>query len=231
MNFLSWNCRGLGNSRAVRHLGDLIKSSNPDFLFLSETKVGSNKIDTLCRNFRFAHYFAVDSIGTAGGLAILWKNHISCTVVDSSMNYIDVIMLENNVQSWWCSCFYGIPERSRRRESWNIIRSLSTRSHLPWFIFGDFNDMLLSTDKKGVHPHPQYLLNGFRSAIEDCSLLELDLVGGKFTWEKSKGTPEWVRERLDRAFATANWWNKFPLCKLSVSHSIHSDQIPFLLNL
>lgn len=44
-------------------------------------------------------------------------------------------------------------------------------------------------------------MDGFRLAIEDCGLTEVDLVGGEFTWEKSKGSPNWVRERLDRAFA------------------------------
>lgn len=36
---------------------------------------------------------------------------------------------------------------------------------------------------------------------------------------------------MDRAFATRAWWNKFPLCKLSVSHVIYSDHDPILLNL
>ncbi|KAL8109868.1 hypothetical protein AgCh_025819 [Apium graveolens] len=32
-----------------------------------------------------------------------------------------------------------------------------------------------NTDKKGEHPHPTSLLSGFREAIEDCNLEELDL--------------------------------------------------------
>lgn len=80
--------------------------------------------------------------------------------------------------------------------------------------------------KEGRHPHPQNLLNGFKNAIDDCGLHEIDLIGGGFTWEKSKGTDDWVRERLDRAFATASWWSKFPLCTLSVFHAIVSDHEP-----
>lgn len=34
MIYLSWNCWGLGNSRTVRILGDLVKSRKPEFLFL-----------------------------------------------------------------------------------------------------------------------------------------------------------------------------------------------------
>lgn len=61
--------------------------------------------------------------------------------------------------------------------------------------------------------------------------MEIDLTGGKYTWEKSKGTQDWVRERLDRAFATEAWWNQFPLCKLTVSHTITSDHDPIKLEL
>lgn len=42
-------------------------------------------------------------------------------------------------------------------------------------------------DKKGKVPHPQGILSDFRKTIEDCQLAEIDLNGGRFTWEKSRG--------------------------------------------
>lgn len=67
-------------------------------------------------------------------------------------------------------------------------------------MFEDFNDLLYSNDKKGKHKHPQNLMDGFRSTVKGSSLIELELKGGDFTWEKNKGTTGWVCERLDRAF-------------------------------
>lgn len=46
---------------------------------------------------------------------------------------------------------------------------------------------------------------------------------------KSKGSPNWVREKLDRAFANDSWWRKFPLYKLAVKQTIKSDHDPILL--
>lgn len=74
-------------------------------------------------------------------------------------------------------------------------------------------------------------MNGFRNAIEDCNLSEIDLEGGQYTWEKSKGSSEWVRERLDKAFASQTWWHRFPLYRLSVSHTLVSDHDPICLEL
>lgn len=96
---------------------------------------------------------------------------------------------------------------------------------------GDFNDLLFASDKDGSNPHPQSLLDGFGKAIEDCQLSELGLSGGRFTWEKSRGTNGWVREKLDRAFASVGWWLKFPLCSLKVFHTSVSDHNPILLEL
>lgn len=85
---------------------------------------------------------------------------------------------------------------------------------------------LYAVDKKGEHPHPQSLLDGFHLVVKDCNLVELNLMGGKFTWEKSKDKPNWVRERLDREFANNDWWRKFPLCTLKVNHTTFSDHDP-----
>lgn len=98
-------------------------------------------------------------------------------------------------------------------------------------MFGDFNDLLYSRDKKGKHVHPQSLMDDFRNAVDDSSLIELDLKGGDFMWEKSKGTTNWVRERLDRCFENSLWWSKFPLCTLTVFHAITSDHDPIKIEL
>ncbi|XP_074347087.1 uncharacterized protein LOC141685909 [Apium graveolens] len=127
------------------------------------------------------------------------------------------------------SCFYGYPERAKRRDSWSLIRRLSGLDSLPWLIMGDFNDLMYESDKQGNVPHPNYLLNGFRETITDRHLSEIDLCGGNFTWEKSRGSTNWVGEKLDRGFASSSWWTKFPLCNLRVIQTSHSDHDPINL--
>ena len=68
MSCLSWNCRGLGNSRAVRSLCDLVKSHRPRILFLMETLVHEMKIEELRIKLGFSGKFSVNSIGHSGGL-------------------------------------------------------------------------------------------------------------------------------------------------------------------
>lgn len=60
MSLLSWNCGGLGSSRAVRVLRDILKSHQPDLVFLSETLLIGNKIVELSLKFGFSNFFSVD---------------------------------------------------------------------------------------------------------------------------------------------------------------------------
>ena len=43
---LSWNCRGLGQARAVQALIELVKNHRPMVIFLFKTLVNSNKIES-----------------------------------------------------------------------------------------------------------------------------------------------------------------------------------------
>lgn len=67
--------------------------------------------------------------------------------------------------------------------------------------------------------------------IDECLLTEIELHGGKFTWEMSQGKSEWVKEKLDMCFATQSWINLFPLSKLTVFPSDASDHDPIFLDL
>lgn len=121
MSCLSWNCRGLGSPRTVRVLKDLLRVHKPVFVFLMETLSFANKIEDLRVRFGFDNCFSVDRVGRSGGLAILWMNKFKCEVSTYSRNHIDVLVSENNAHSWRLSCYYGFPERDRRKEACNIF--------------------------------------------------------------------------------------------------------------
>ncbi|XP_019170442.1 PREDICTED: uncharacterized protein LOC109166013 [Ipomoea nil] len=106
---------------------------------------------------------------------------------------------------WRMTCYYGYPQRHRRTEAWDFIKSLAPQSDLPWIMIWDFNDLLFHYEKRGGNPHPDRLLRGFGEAIEYCGLSQLPMNGYQFTWEKGRGTSRWIEEKLDKVLATDAW--------------------------
>ena len=78
MRILAWNCRGIGRVSKIRALKELIRESNPDLVFLSETKVKSLRINRIKTHLNFFDCFYVESNGRAGGLACFGEWVLIC---------------------------------------------------------------------------------------------------------------------------------------------------------
>lgn len=166
----------------------------------------------------------MEAQGHSGRLALIWRNDGGCVVKDSGAHYIDFKVETEQAGRWRYTGFYGCPERGRRLESWNLIRNLSMRSELPWCIIGDFNDLMYKEEKIGGNQHPTRLLHGFTDVVNECGLQDLGFIGDKFTWEKSRETPNWIQERLERGLANREWCQSFPLAEVRVLEVIIKNE-------
>lgn len=115
MKAISWNCRGLGNPRAVRALSRLIRVENPQLVFLMETRLKDNEMDRIRSRCGFNSCFSVACNGNgrdrAGGIALLWHDQVILTVKSFSLNHI-LCSLDDEVggDQWFLSGIYGYPE-------------------------------------------------------------------------------------------------------------------------
>jgi len=74
---------------------------------------------------------------------------------------------------------------------------------------GEFNDILHADEKKGRASRPNWLIRGFRPAVQDDELVDFHMEGYTFTWFKSLGTPRVVKEKLYRALENKPWMQMF----------------------
>ncbi|XP_028799892.1 uncharacterized protein LOC114755187 [Neltuma alba] len=69
-----------------------------------------------------------------------------------------------------------------------------------WMVIGDFNSFMDPADKLGGAPPPLNTMKQFSDCISEAGLIEIPVVGERFTWEKQA-----VKERLDWAFCNFDW--------------------------
>lgn len=154
MSAISWNCRGMGRPRTVRALRDLVRSENPSFLGLIETKVNSREWDYLRFKLGFNYCFAVDCSGRSGGLALLWNPNLNLTIQSYSKYHIDAIVKTD--KKIRVTLFYGHPRVDRRKESWDLLKKLNSLDSMPWAVLGDFNEILFPEEMNGIRSRQQF---------------------------------------------------------------------------
>ncbi|KAJ1289984.1 hypothetical protein BS78_02G207000 [Paspalum vaginatum] len=97
MNAIAWNCRGLGNSRTVRELSDLVRLYHPKLVAKS----------------------SLSSVGLSGGIALYWDESISVTLLEQGECFFDILIKESPDQPSWRATFvYGEPRVENRRAIW-----------------------------------------------------------------------------------------------------------------
>jgi hypothetical protein len=226
MNMISWNCRGLGNLRAVLALHNLVKSQGPKILFLMETKLDVREMEFIRIKLRFKFCFTVPSLGRSGGLALLWTDDVQLTILNYSINHIDAQVCLQGALPWRFTGFYGNSITHRRRESWALLDKLDSMMTLPWLLMGDFSEILSSDERSGESVSSQRPMFEFGEVL----LVDLGYRGYPFTWDNGRDAEAFIQKRLDRAVASVSWMTMFPLCTLDHIQSSYSDHVPILLH-
>lgn len=129
MKILSWNCRGLSNPRAIPNLKKMAQQHFPDIIFLSETLANNRRLESIRVTLKFEACLAIDVEGQSGGLAILWRNSECCNVSNFSRNFVNLFIKDENQGDWRLSCYYGFPERNRRRLAWDMLWDIQKMSN------------------------------------------------------------------------------------------------------
>ena len=116
MKLLVWNCRGLGNRRAIQELVDIIQAQDPLIVFLYETWSSRERMLWVRDKIRFNGCFTIPTDGKGGGLALLWKQGVAVWVDSFSSYHIDSIIDGNSECAWRLTGFYREPKASNRSD-------------------------------------------------------------------------------------------------------------------
>jgi exonuclease III len=230
MIVISWNCRGLGNPQTVRDLRRMVKVKFPTVVFLMETKMRQEKMERIRCMLGFNNLFVVDSVGKSGGLALFWKEEAGLEIQNYSRRHIHAIIKNGGGgQPWKFTAFYDHPEASRREEAWNLLKHLKNFQPHPWMCVGDFNEILMSSEKVGGSRRASGQMEAFKETLMDCELSYFGANGPFYTWNNGREGEDLIQERLDRVVASPDWREMFQGTKVVVEVTLNSDHVPLIV--
>ncbi|KAL0404067.1 UNVERIFIED_CONTAM: hypothetical protein Sradi_2047500 [Sesamum radiatum] len=141
--------------------------------------------------------FGVESRGRKGGLALFWRKSVSVIIQSFSNSHIDAtVQRTDSPFTWRLTGFYGEPEVTKRKLTWNLLSKLSSQSKRPCLCYGDFNELLDNTEKEGGVQRPNWQIRDFRQTLDTSGLQDLEFLGECFTWCNRQDHPNTTREKI-----------------------------------
>jgi len=184
------------------------KDISSDILFLSETKNPDDFVLRKLNSVDYPNHLLVPPEGHgSGGLALFWKAAVDLSVTTACKNYIDVKISYEN-KEFFATFIYGDTDNLKRKKLWEELTCLSTVRDSPWFLTGDFNDIIGNQEKSGGVIRPEGSFVDFRSFFSACDLFDLPHSDDYLSWRGVIGD-QVVRCRLDRALANSHWFTTF----------------------
>ena len=129
-------------------------------------------------------------------------------------------------RKWNLLNVYGAAHDENRREFLAELARFCNQSDDPFIAGGDFNLVRFNSEKnKGIINRHSSLFN---AVIDSQELLDLHMMGGKYTWTNNQDPP--TLERLDRCLVSKGWENLFPTAFLQKLPREMSGHNPLILS-
>ena len=142
------------------------------------------------------------------GLALFWKQEVEVEIISSCHNFIDT-RIKAAGKHFFATFVYREPDRVKRKLVWNLLTAQGTNREDPWFLTGDFNDIIDATKKQGGPERHEGTFVDIRSFMAECDLYDLRHSRNFLSW-RGKRYEHVVHCRLDRAMSNGAWAEAYP---------------------
>lgn len=179
-SILSWNIRGAMGKTTRRHVRDIVSNHHPSLCFILETHGPFSKVKNQWKSLGYNLVFIEEARGHSSGIWVLsCVDNIMFTLVSSNIQAINFAIRKGNV-NWFCSAVYASPTPPLHGDLWVHLNSLRSTINGPWFLLGDFNEVLSASEVSGGFFSPSRA-DAMASMLSYCGLVDLDTIGGLYT--------------------------------------------------
>lgn len=228
MKLLSWNIRGLGRLEKRSSIKRMVKDRQIDILLIQETKRSNIQVRDAKSVWPWDHmeFLAVDAEGNSGGQLCIWNPEVFVlSECCSTRNLIIISGTTHDLFECVVLNIYAPTDAVRRRKLWDLIINLKQHFLKPWCMGGDFNEIRFMSDSKGCTRRDRGMLD-FNNFIDQLALVDIPLLGRKFTWCNSVEGERW--SKIDRFLVEPVWLEKYCFKLWGLPRGV-SDHFPLLL--
>lgn len=222
--------KGLGSEK-MGYLDKLMRCTNSQVTFISETKSSKVNSGDLVNRFNIADSLVVPSNGCSGGLWMMWNDEVHISVVHANSHVIlaKVVNIASKLE-YALVCLYGDPYHRQTTQIWNEIASfVYDNLGNPVLCMGDLNEILYDADKSTPNVNI-YRMHAFRFLVKQCGFIDLGFSGPAYTWTNRRYSSTPTYERLDRCLVNDDWCGVYPNSNVYNLPIIMSDHAPILLS-
>eukprot|EP00253_Pinus_taeda_P006269 PITA_06269 len=224
----------MGSSLKANAVRDLLKSEQPDFLLLQETKITEQEFKESMKRSRSYEGIAISAAGASGGIGTIWnKNRWKLKDVKQNRWWIR-LDIQNTTLTEDYSIYnvYAPPHFREKASCWESISSdLLTAQGRNIFLGGDLNLIRNAEEKLGGNFYADPSREALEEIIQTHSLVDIPPQNGRFTWSNKRTGKNNIKERLDRILAQERIMVKFQRIQSTIIQGYISDHKPVALRL
>ncbi|XP_012846705.1 PREDICTED: uncharacterized protein LOC105966660 [Erythranthe guttata] len=182
--------------------------------------------DYYCRRLGFVTGLS----NCAGKIWIFWDHNFRVELLRDEVQLLHVRCISGLFGAPFVfTAVYARCSRSERRVLWNSFRDIfETIGDTPWISGGDFNSILLESERNRSVSDRRLDMAEFGAMVSDCELSDAGFSGASscYTWESPSG----LLERLDRILYNSAWLDLLPITQVTHLSRTRSDHAPLLVS-
>ncbi|WJX93090.1 hypothetical protein P8452_74658 [Trifolium repens] len=213
----------------------MIRNNKIDFLAIQETKLEVIS-ETLCYGLWGScdcDWVFLPSEGRSGGILSIWSKSNNSLIFSFMGEGFVGVCLEWGVLKtiFFVVNVYSKCDINSKRVLWNnLITCKRGLGGGRWCVVGDFNAVSSLEERVGVNVMEARVVTTeiieFRKFVEELELLDLPILGRKFTWYQASGR---AMSRIDRILISDEWSHKWGSVTLWSLPREVSDHCPIIL--
>jgi hypothetical protein len=172
-----------------------------------ETRVKAAKADKVREQLKLRGCFLDNYHAHPNGrIWVVWDDksidvrHVKST---SQMIHCGVYDVNGDFQTWM-TAIYAHNQPAQRKILWKELDAVHRNQQGPWFLIGDFNNVIKSMDRIGGNLVTEHEFADLNDMMNTTGLFEKESIGDYYTWT-NKHTVGTIYSRIDHVLGNLDW--------------------------